>query len=584
MADQTAGQGLSIRSAPPAGGAPAAHAHPGHRATRYLALGAFGLLGVYSFLFEGSLTNALYIVGVTLTCAGVLALVTRRLLASTIVSVALAAIIVLAAAVKVELMHMTVHAYDVVYYLSSPATVSYLAANYPKEMIALFGSLGALAAAWFWLHRLDATRAPRAFTATGLVCLAGLTWLAAKSADARADWRMFEGGLALTKFYNSWPETIETILKGQLFEASPETGPAPPPFKLPASCVTEQKPPHVILIHEESVVPPEYFPSLTYDKGVDRMFRSFDGRLHKLRVETYAGASWLTEYSILTGVSTYSFGSMRTFVQALMAGKVRDTLPETFKRCGYRNVVFYPLSKNFASNGRFYESIGMGEIFDVKDQGARMTGERDRFYYDNMLKLFDEHIRTSRQPIFSYVLTIGTHQPYNWTFEPDVDVPGGGPGTEPGMHEFLRRLSLAHIDLESLKKELKARYPSERFLIVHYGDHQPTSTWSYLSEAEQAAIRSEDRRVAQASPPFQTYFAVEGVNYDPPALPAFETLDVPYLGLVTLEAAKLPLTDSYLERRKLMQACGGRYATCDNQTAVLDFHRRLMDSGLMVAR
>ena len=71
-----------------------------------------------------------------------------------------------------------------------------------------------------------------------------------------------------------------------------------------------------------------------------------------LRVETYGGASWLTEFSILTGVSTYSFGGMRPFVQALMAGKVRDTLPRAVARCRLSHVVFYPMLKNFVSNGK----------------------------------------------------------------------------------------------------------------------------------------------------------------------------------------------------------------------------------------
>ena len=60
-------------------------------------------------------------------------------------------------------------------------------------------------------------------------------------------------------------------------------------------------------------------------------------------METFGGASWLTEFSVLTGLSTYSFGGMRQFVQQIMAGKVKDSLPHALARCGYRNVVFYPM-------------------------------------------------------------------------------------------------------------------------------------------------------------------------------------------------------------------------------------------------
>ena len=100
-------------------------------------------------------------------------------------------------------------------------------------------------------------------------------------------------------------------------------------------------------------------------------FRSDDGSLHQMRVETYGGASWLTEFSLLAGVSTHAFGGMRQFVQTFTQNKLKDTLPQVLERCGYRNVVFYRCSSNFVSNDRFYTSIGLTEIFDLKAQGAK---------------------------------------------------------------------------------------------------------------------------------------------------------------------------------------------------------------------
>ena len=495
MADQTAGQGITSRSdaARTADRVPARawRTLVRHKAVLGLTAVLLGAFAHYCYWNEGSTANVMFVLSVAALVLTTLMLVTRRILVSTIIVTALAGIIVAASTVKVELMHMAVHAYDVVYYLSSPATLTFLVAKYPLVMAQLFGALGALAAITYLSHRIDETRVPRLYSAVGIVCLALLTAAAAKSKDARAAWRLFEDGLALTKFLGSWPETIDTIWRGQLVEAA--AGPSGAPLSVPQSCHPEKKPPHVILIHQESVVPPEYFPALEYDKAMDPMFRSGDGALYKLRVETYAGASWLTEFSILAGVSTYSFGSMRPFVQALMAGKVHDTLPEAFTRCGYRNVVFYPLDKNFVGNGRFYEAVGMGEIIDRKAQGASTSWERDAFHYDNLLKLIGAHVRTSSQPLFSFLLTIATHQPYDTPFKPELDVRGGGPGTEPGMNEFLRRLSMARIDLEAFEKELARRFPSEQFLIVHYGDHQPTTTWHYVSADDQAAILSGAR-------------------------------------------------------------------------------------------
>ena len=135
-----------------------------------------------------------------------------------------------------------------------------------------------------------------------------------------------------------------------------------------------------------------------------------------------------------------------------------------------------------------------------------------------------------------------------------------------------------------MKSELAKRFPNERFLIVHYGDHQPTSTWSLISEADRTAIRSKDRNLTKDSAAYLTYYAVDGINYDVPPLPDIATLDVPYVGTVLLEAAGLPLSPAYQERKRLMQACNGRYNGCDKPNEILSFHRRLIDSGLMDAR
>ena len=330
------------------------------------------------------------------------------------------------------------------------------------------------------------------------------------------------------------------------------------------------------------MVQPSLFPSLRYDQSVDPMFRSDDDLLHQLRVETYGGASWLTEFSLLAGVSTHSFGGMRQFVQTFTQNKLKDTLPQALERCGYRNVVFYPMLRNFVSNDRFYASIGLKEIFDIKSQGAKTTQERDRFYYGNALSEMERHFQTSRRPMFTYIQTMSAHWPYDYTYEPEVSVPGGAPGTNPEMHEYLRRVSMAKMDLDYLLDELKRRFPSERFLVVHYGDHHPMATRTLLgfdndTEAEDVTLNPE-------SIGFITYYAARGINYRLPALPQYEALDVAYLGTVILDLAQLPLSDSHADRKRLMQLCKGRYYTCKARDEILAFHRRLINSGVMAAR
>ena len=177
---------------------------------------------------------------------------------------------------------------------------------------------------------------------------------------------------------------------------------------------------------------------------------------------------------------------------------------------------------------------------------------------------------------------MATHGAYDYAYMPEVDVPGGGAGTHPEMHEYLRRLAMARMDYAFLRAELVRRFPDQQFLIVHYGDHQPTATWTLHGFGNDIPIEKVMDSSKDAA--LMTYYVVDAVRYRPPALPAFDALDVPFLGTIVLEAARVPLSNAYQERRRLMLLCGGLYHDCPARDEVMTFHRRLIDSGLVNAR
>lgn len=551
----------------------------GWRAVGILTLLAVIGVGDYFRRYEGSGWHLAYVWSASLFIAFAVVSLTRRLLVAIVFVTMLVTIVVHSAAAKHQAMNMSVHAYDLVFYLSSSSTLSFLWASYRAQLVLLIAALALFVVALAVAYALDATRIRRRVAIPLMLALAVVTGWTATMKGERRNTQQYWEDLVVSTFYSSMPETIETLWRGQLIDAA-DAAPGPL-FSVPATCSAVRKPPHIILIHQESVVPPEYFPQLGYDRRIDQMFRSGDGTLRKMRVETYGGASWLTEFSILAGVSTYSFGGMRPFVQSLMAGRVHDTLPQALARCGYRNTVVYPLGQNFVSNGKFYNAAGIPEIFDKKAQGAKTASERDHFYFGTALNLLSSHIQQSDKPLFTYLLTMSAHGPYLQPYQPEVDVPGGAPGTLPEMNEYLRRLSMARIDLEEFKRQLATRFPGEPILLVQYGDHQPIATRHYLGYGN--VNFAEDVAITRESPGFLTYYSVEGINYPMPRLPDVEVLDVPYLGTVLLQAAGLPLSDSYLERRRLMNLCQGRYDGCKEPGAMLKFHRRLIDSGLVDA-
>ena len=459
------------------------------------ALIALALTG-YFWIDEGSAANVLFTAAITLALVAGVVVLTARVLFACVLTASLVAVLVAAASVKHAVMNMVVHAYDLYFYLSSWSTLSYLWSDHRGYMLGLGAALVATALVAWLAHRADPTRVPRRQAAAATLMLVLLAWYGAYAKGERRHMQFHFGDLYVSSFYASWGETVEALLRGAILEAAPAAASAAPGFTIPSACKVKGTPPHIILIHQESVVQPSLFPLLSYDHAVDPLFRSQDNRLHQLRVETYGGASWLTEFSLLAGISTHSFGGMRQFVQTFTSNKLKDTLPQALARCGYRNVVFYPMLRNFVSNERFYASIGLKEVFDARSQGAKSAQERDRFYYDNALAEMKRHVESSRKPLFTYIQTMSAHWPYNVTFAPAVAVAGGAPGTDPEMHEYLRRVGIAKMDFDYLLGELRRRFPRERFLIVHYGDHHPTATRTLLgfgtdTEAEDVALQPE---------------------------------------------------------------------------------------------
>ena len=549
--------------------------------TSYALSGALALaLAAWLARTEGPPATVLLAILVCGTIGAFVALLTRRLLLAVVLSVAQVVVVTTISSLKLKYMNMVLHAYDITYYLMSSTNLGFLVANYGSSVLAALIAIAAAALIAVVAWRVDPVRVRRPVAALLFVAFAAGATVAGISVGERRHSLFQYHGMYVSSFYRSWAETIETLLRGQLMEAA-DTAEQLPPLAPAVSCTPAHEPPHIILIHHESAVQPSLFPSLEYDRRLDDFFRSDDGNAYKLRVETYGGASVLTEFSVMTGLSTYSFGGMRLFVQRLMTGKISETLPNILAKCGYRNVMFYPMLRSFTGAERFFKSVGISDLRDAKDQRAKRADERDRFYYANALDEMGRHFAASRAPLFTFIETMAGHWPYEEPYEPQMAVPGGGPGTHPEMNEVLRRLWLSRLDYQYLVSELERRFPTQRFLIVRYGDHHPMATRVLLGYDE--GTEAEDVLVARGSIGYQTFFAVNGVRFEP-NFSSPKLLDVPYLGTVMLEAAGLPLSDAYAGRKKLKLLCDGLWFDCPKRDLILSFHRRLLDDGLVSAR
>jgi hypothetical protein len=55
-------------------------------------------------------------------------------------------------------------------------------------------------------------------------------------------------------------------------------------------------------------------------------FRSADGRRRELRVETFGGGTWISNFSLMTGLSSLDFGWRAPYLTTAMEGKIHESL------------------------------------------------------------------------------------------------------------------------------------------------------------------------------------------------------------------------------------------------------------------
>jgi hypothetical protein len=183
--------------------------------------------------------------------------------------------------------------------------------------------------------------------------------------------------------------------------------------------------------------------------------------------------------------------------------------------------------------------------------------------------------------LFLFVYTAANHFPWDFRYRPELTPGWRDLGNAANIDEYIRRQTLSARDYSALLDRLKSDFPTESFLIVRFGDHQPEFGYRIidpsLSEPELA------RRLEAFDPRYYTsYYAIDAVNFKPVDLSsALNTLDAPYIPLLVQEAAGVPLDPSFAEQKKILKRCHGLFYRCSGGAEASRFNRMLIDAGLI---
>src|ERR1700722_11410117 len=339
--------------------------------------------------------------------------------------------------------------------------------------------------------------------------------------------------------------------------------------------------PHIIVIQHESIFDPRVY-GLPVEPIVETFLSPKNQLYGSLNVDIFGGGSWQSEFSLLTGLSSASFGSNAYFLFKRGGGRFHNSLPPSLTALGYKTTLISSCRRNFLNYDEFYRSIGISErIFtdDLPlpfDVGRFETTNSDALFLDAAIAAHTKSIAGDAMPRFLYALTNFNHGPHNRRLTPPGHFESerafaAASFPDPCYAEYYARLVETAVTWNRLKSELAACFPGRPMLIVHYGDHQPVMTRRIEAKLK---LPTDPRRQ------FRTFYAIEALNYCPDRLVFGRgtDLDIAFLGTVALQQAGLPLDEIFATRASLLEQCGEAYFASPSERK-RRFHRTLVELG-----
>jgi hypothetical protein len=460
--------------------------------------------------------------------------------------------------------------------LAFAGTVPFLVVQYPRMMLGvLLGSVSVVAAS---IAILLTTAGPpvdlqvRIFV-LGLALIGFAITAAARSASRAS---LTERRCFYSTFMASLIDPVSWRQFGGLAISDLADEPLPLKRAMPARATVF---PDIIVIQHESIFDPRIF-GLPVEPSVEAFLSPPEGRHGGLNVDIFGGGSWQSEFSLLTGLSSASFGSSAYYLFKKGAGRFRTSLPYSLGSLGYKTTLLSSCRRNFLHYDEFYRSIGIGERiftddlpppFDIRRFEATNS---DATFLKAVIDVHTKGIAVDPAPRFLYVLTSSNHGPHDRRLVPPgqfererafamASLPDAGYG------EYYARLAETASTWQKLRSELAKR--GRPTLIVHYGDHQPV-----LTQRIDREFAGDARRA------FRTFYAIEGLNIAQELIGPGRAadLDIAFLGTLALQAAGLPLDPVFSTRASLLDECGaGYFASASIRKR--QFHRTLVDLGLM---
>lgn len=323
------------------------------------------------------------------------------------------------------------------------------------------------------------------------------------------------------------------------------------------------KPDMVVLLQESTVNPAMYaLPQKTRLPSFSMFSRTKEVAAHGLmRVHTFGGGTWLSEFALLTGLSSNDFDYQKMAVYYSVVPHLKTSLFKVLKENGYKTIILTPFNKSAYHGGDAYTSLGVDRIIQPQELGypAPLYKNLWTISSKDMLGYVKQLLEAPHdEPLFIFALTMNEHGPYHSNYPDNYHLSRYVPNQAISgrLNHYLHKLTALDQAMEEFSTFITQR--ERKTLFLYFGDHQPNLGWTgrYNTPLQR--------------PDYLTQFYLKD-NLDLPFLETAPITDIAFVGGLLLERADLKLTPFYQANIALRNLCQGGLEDCQDKQLVKSY-------------
>lgn len=235
--------------------------------------------------------------------------------------------------------------------------------------------------------------------------------------------------------------------------------------------------PDIVLLLQESTFNPAMYADVDSGMPTLGMFSPNDrAEEGLLRVHTYGGGTWRSEFAALTGISSDDYGAAAGAIYYSAVFHLNQSLFTELKRYGYETYVLTPFNPASYNAESAYRAMGVENIRQPQSYGYPAPFNKNLWHISTqeMLDYTKTLLETepSKKPKVVFVLTMSEHGPYR-DAAPNAPKLTGTPGAPiDQIANYTARLIDSDKAITGFENWTKSD-PNKRRMFVRFGDHQP---------------------------------------------------------------------------------------------------------------